>query len=268
MKKTFAFITVFVFLFTLVLSFTVNAQENDILEIEPTLNQTLTLTPNMLRQNGYHGRQIHSFYEDNFDTSVNGVLPTAIPGVTRYMNTLEVPVITQQNGHYCGPATVIQNLKYISFNAFNKTQNQVAAAIGTTGSGSSSDDMVPYMNEQIVNNDYSEYQYVKLDIDSSFTEEFYIDTIYSNVHYYDWPSFGSFHLNANVNPTNSEFTWPYSTSGGHFLSYSGIDIAPNYNDIQFTDSNYLRRFPNDPETEAYYWVSAPICLATILSFIW
>ncbi len=243
------------------------AECNDFTKNTENVQTENLLSPAELQANGFHGRYVHSASEELSISSSNTT--RAIPGVSRYANILNVPVVTQKNGHYCGPATVIQNLKYISNNQFNMTQDEVAEAIGTTDDGSSSSNMTPFMNRQIADNGYSNYVYTKIDIDSAtFNEAFYVDTIYSNCRYYDWPAYGSFHLQTNVGYNNTTYKWPYSTSGGHFLSYSGIDITDDYNDIRFTDSYYLRKFPQASEYQAHYWVRAPICLQTILSFIW
>lgn len=243
------------------------AECNDFINDTENVQAENLLSPAELQANGFHGRYVHSASEE---LSINSSNTTrAIPGIGRYAKVLNVPVVTQKNSYYCGPATVIQNLKYISNNQFNMTQDDVAGRIGTTSAGSSSDRMTPFMNQQIADNGYSNYVYTKIDISSStFNEEFYVDTIYSNCRYYDWPAYGSFHLQTNVEYNNTIYKWPYSTDGGHFLSYSGVDIRDNYNDIRFTDSNYLRKFPQASENQANYWVRAPICLQTILSFIW
>lgn len=225
------------------------------------------LTPEQLLESGFQGRYVHSAAEE-LAANTNGNA-RAMYGRSGFYVTLDVPVETQENGHYCGPATVIQNLKYISDNRFAMTQDEVAAAIKTTLTGSSSSEMTTFMNNQIINCGYSVYNYAAIDIHAStFDEDFYVDTIYSNCSYYDWPSFGSFHLQTNAGGIGITPKWPYSTDGGHFLSYSGVDIGENYNNIRFTDCYFLRKFKNAPESDAHYWVNASVCLETILSFIW
>ncbi len=230
----------------------------------------LLVSPSQLRASGYGGRQVHSFAEDMEEALHSGVLPAAIPGVSGYYTFLPMDVETQINEYYCGPATVIQNLEYISDGAFSMTQQQVAVYLNTeTYEGSSSEDMTPFMNNQINNNGYSVYNYAAIDIDDpSFDEIFFVDTVYSNCEYYDWPAYGSFRLRTSVNYNGTEFKWPYSTSGGHFLSISGVYITSTDNCIEVTDSNYLNEFPDASENDAHYLVHAQICMTTMLSFIW
>lgn len=224
-------------------------------------------SPDEISANGFKGRTVH--HSDNLDDNTTGNFTRSIPETSSYFGVLDVFAVKQKNGNYCGPATVIQNLKYISKGKFNKTQDQVAEKIGTTKDGSSSTNMTRYMNEQIVNNGYSSYQYAPIDISaSSWNEAFYVDTIYSNVRYYDWPAYGSFKLDSSIGYGDTSYKWPYSTTGGHFLSYSGVDIASSYNDIRFTDSYYQHVFTDTTPAGARYWVRAPICMRTIWSFIW
>lgn len=236
-------------------------------EETPILSGENALTPEQLLVSGFQGRYVHSAAEE-LTADTNGDA-RAMYGHSGFYVTLDVPVETQVNGYFCGPATVIQNLKYISDNQFTWTQYEVAEAIGTTNKGSSSSTMMSFMNNQITRYGYSIYNYATIDINAStFDEDFYVDTIYSNCSYYDWPAFGSFHLQTSAGGQQTAPKWPYSTNGGHFLSYSGVDIGEDYNNIRFTDCYYLRKFSSEPESNAHYWVNASVCLETIRSFIW
>lgn len=53
-------------------------------------------------------------------------------------------VCTQENGYYCGPATVQQTLKRINGSA--PSQSTIASGIGTTTAGSNLASMVSYIN--------------------------------------------------------------------------------------------------------------------------
>lgn len=61
--------------------------------------------------------------------------------------TLNVPVCKQENGYYCGPATVKQTLTCINNTA--PSQSVIASAIGTTSAGSDLSSMVKYINNNI-----------------------------------------------------------------------------------------------------------------------
>lgn len=58
---------------------------------------------------------------------------------------LGVKVFTQENDHFCGPATVKQTLHYI--NGYSSSQDTIARAIGTNDRGSNLEPMVDYIND-------------------------------------------------------------------------------------------------------------------------
>lgn len=195
----------------------------------------------------------------------------SIPGLNVPFTTEKtIHVQKQINNYYCGPATVIQNLDYISEGRFNKTQSQVAAAIGTTTQGSSSVNMNKYMNEVIAANNYSPYRYKNVDISSpSFDETAYMIILYEKgeLILHSLPPYGSFKLDSSISSVYSN-GWPYSTSGGHFLTYSGASIYSKYNAVRFTDSYYQWKFSNASDSDCSYWVAAPVCMKTMKSFIY
>ena len=136
-----------------------------------------------------------------------------------FVKTLNVTAFLQDNGHYCGPATVKQTLHYINGNS--SSQSTYATALGTTTAGTDMT-VIPC----VLNNNQSSHDYVY----SSFSN---IST---------WITYLRSALSANV-PAIADINtigsvWPYETTG-HFVNLSGLNYdsedGPGLNTVLVTD---------------------------------
>lgn len=127
----------------------------------------------------------------------------------------------QENGYYCGPATLKQTINYLSSGANNPTQSALAQAIGTTTAGSSSTRMAQWLDSQ-------GYPYYSVSV-STMTLDDISEYVYTDIMYYDNPLFGG------ISTTSSNWLYP---TGGHLLNISGIQYNNSVSsdiEIEFTD---------------------------------
>lgn len=133
---------------------------------------------------------------------------------------LDVEVVTQKNGYYCGPATTRQTLKYINGSA--PSQDTIAEALGTTTAGTDGTKIVEYINKK---QDKVVYM-ISSDLSVIGMQSKFANT-----------------MNANRVPIigRLKFTtadgWPYSTNG-HFLNVTGYTTGMNK--LRITDPNAQR----------------------------
>ncbi|WP_312044741.1 C39 family peptidase [Anaerotignum sp.] len=145
---------------------------------------------------------------------------------------LGVKVFTQENGHFCGPATVKQTLHYI--NGYSSSQDSIARAIGTTDDGSDLEPMVDYINDH---KDYgSTYVIISQPSKSKILRmvEYAVDHGTPVVCRLKFKKTGS---------------WEYKTNG-HFLNANGYN---SYGDEILLTDPYIKRVK--PSAGGSYWVS-------------
>lgn len=118
-------------------------------------------------------------------------------------NTLSVSVFEQENGYYCGPATVKQVTHFIV--GSSNSQSYYAGKLGTTTSGT---DMT-VIKDYLRNNVKATYVYASIGA---------YDNWMNNVNY---GMRNKMPAVLDIN-TNSVSAWPYKTSG-HFVNTSGYD---------------------------------------------
>lgn len=146
--------------------------------------------------------------------------------------SIAVPVFTQENGHYCGPATVKQTLTYINGSA--DTQDNIAAAIKTTEAGSTLENMVNYVN--VNKNGGSTYRIIK--DPSKATIQSMVENDVRN----GLPVMCRLKFSRGG-------SWQYTTAG-HFMNANGYT---NYGaEICVTDPNIKRV---DSSASGAYWVT-------------
>lgn len=141
---------------------------------------------------------------------------------------LAMPWFKQQNGHYCGPATVKQVLQYL--NGVSLSQDDYAKELGTTTAGTDMTRIPGVLNAHL---DGIEYEYA--DIGTAATWLTMVRTgLYNNK-----PAI----LDIN---TDDNYDFPYRSSG-HFVNISGYDGVKAK--VRITD-------PNDKSQHAWYTVSS------------
>lgn len=116
---------------------------------------------------------------------------------------LSVPWFSQENGYYCGPATVRQTVYYL--NDMADSQTIIANALGTTStSGTDTNKMCEYLND---NTDYT-YSVLWWWADADAFSDMVIADTDANQ-----PIIGHISM-------SSKGDWPYATSG-HYINYNG-----------------------------------------------
>lgn len=141
---------------------------------------------------------------------------------------LSMPWFKQENGHYCGPATVKQVLHYI--NNTSLSQDDYAKELGTTSAGTDMTKIPGVLNAHIVGGSYA---YADIGNAANWL------TIVRTSLYNDRPAI----LDIN---TNENYDFPYRSSG-HFVNVSGYDGVPAK--VRITD-------PNDSYQHAWYTVNS------------
>lgn len=126
-----------------------------------------------------------------------------------YYKSLTVPLYKQDNGHYCGPATVKQTLHYI--NGTSKNQSDYAKLLGTTIAGSSFDAIL-----NVVNANNSKHAYKLSSVNTSLSFSTWLSYVQSSL------TKGRPCI-IDINSNSYSSSWGYSTSG-HFLNISGADV--------------------------------------------
>ncbi|ONI45528.1 hypothetical protein AN640_04450 [Candidatus Epulonipiscium fishelsonii] len=124
---------------------------------------------------------------------------------TDVYRTINVPYFPQENGYYCGPATIKQVMHY--FNGTSYEQSDIANSLYTNTSGTDMTYLHKYLN--IV------------------TDEQYIYYEKATADFYEWLDIIIYNI-MNNKPVILDVTirergaFPYTTAG-HFLNISGVD---------------------------------------------
>lgn len=122
--------------------------------------------------------------------------------------SLNVNACKQENGYYCGPATVQQVLK---FYGVNKSQKTLASDLGTTTDGTVMTYILRVLNKYQKKRTYKYYNY-------SSKADFEKKVLLTVANGYP--------VVIDVNTTNYKSQWGYSTSG-HYMCISGFNISNN-----------------------------------------
>ncbi len=131
--------------------------------------------------------------------------------------SLSVPRYQQENGYYCGPATVKEILQY--YNGSSLTQSQYASALGTTTLGTDMPIITSVLNNNLSSN-ISPYSYD--DTWTSFSEwstrvKYAIDTGHPVV--------------VDINSSAGYASLPYASSTGHYLAIIGYCYNPPFSSL-------------------------------------
>ena len=159
---------------------------------------------------------------------------------------MDVPVYTQINGYYCGPATVKEVLQY--YNGTSSSQKTYAKELGTTKDGT---DMTKIPD--VLNNHENKNNYLYNQFDS----------------WSDWDRYVKFDMENNyptvidINSSKCKF-WRYKTTG-HYMCISGYDdsgsttyayVADPHNRYSGTyeyNADYVYEVNNDHWRHAVIW---------------
>lgn len=141
---------------------------------------------------------------------------------------LSGPWFKQQNGYYCGPATVKQVLHYI--NGVSQSQDDYAAELGTTSAGTDMTRIPGVLNSHI-----SGYEYAYDDIGTAAT---WLNIVRTSL-YNNKPAI------LDINTVGRKPPFPYE-SEGHFVNVSGYDGVNAK--VRITD-------PYDDEQKRWYSVN-------------
>ena len=139
--------------------------------------------------------------------------------------TLTVKHFTQENGHYCGPATVKQVVHWV--NGSSNSQDWYAEKLGTTSAGTTMTNIPGVLNDCI---DEEFYVYSSIG-----TQAKWLDKVRSSI-YNERPAV----LDINTLELYDEEKFPYPTDG-HFVNVSGYSSTQ----VRITD-------PNDAAGNVWY----------------
>ncbi|GHU54523.1 hypothetical protein FACS1894132_09290 [Clostridia bacterium] len=175
--------------------------------------------------------------------------------------TLSVPLYTQQNNYFCGPATARQILAYthININAYTApSQTTIANAIGTTSAnGTMWTSLANYVNNNQQTNNYIE---TVISSNSSVGLSNLQSHISNGLNLYNAPPI--LHVKLVVGGTSP---WEYPTDG-HYMNATGIRM--NGGTVQFRVNDPYYDFPTrngtHNEPNGMYWInSTAVYSATI-----
>lgn len=120
----------------------------------------------------------------------------------------------QENDYWCGPATVKQTIHYLTDGEISPSQAEIAAAIGTTTSGSSSTRMAKWLAAQ-------GFQYTSIPV-KNMTERDLVTYVALDLGTYDRPTFGAVCIpETAIREEGDTLGWYYDTNG-HFLNITEV----------------------------------------------
>lgn len=166
---------------------------------------------------------------------------------TRAATKLSIPgtftMYQQETSYYCVPACIQSVLKYLTGTTYS--QSSIASAIGTTTSGTSAANIVPYLNEK------QDFYYART---TNFDQNCMCTYLYYTVGNVGVPG-----LMSIVNPTGAN--WHYATNG-HRLVINAV--YSDHSKLQFADplGGWESDWPYFYEKSSS--IVAPICT----EFIW
>ena len=139
---------------------------------------------------------------------------------------LNVPLFTQQNNYYCGPANVKQVVHY--HNGSSNSQDTYARSLGTSTAGTTMTDIPPLLRSQTGKN----YVYAAIGSSSTWTSRVGTNILYNN-------------MAVVIDIIANTSYWRYNTNDGHYVTIHGVyhnGTAASVTDVAICDPHNV--YPN------------------------